>query len=230
MTYLISDIHGEYDLFLRLLDKIKFSGGDRLISCGDIIDKGDDSVRLLKYIMAMPNAKCINGNHEYDFLKLYWGLMRQNGNDFGRISDRLRACFPRYGELLDEETVKWVESLPYYIKEEEFICVHAGLPLDGQGRALPPSSATREQLVYDRNFKDPQVEVKTDKCIFYGHTPSNYILNGPAKIIAYRRRGVPADSHKIGDFYKIHLDTGVWIGGVLGCFCLENCKAYYVKK
>ena len=43
MIYVVSDIHAQYDLFRRLLDKIKFSDNDTLISCGDIIDKGKDS-------------------------------------------------------------------------------------------------------------------------------------------------------------------------------------------
>ena len=58
MTYVISDIHAEYDLFMRLLDRIKFSDSDVLISCGDIIEKGNDSVRLLKFVKNMPNARC----------------------------------------------------------------------------------------------------------------------------------------------------------------------------
>ena len=28
MTYVISDIHGEYDLFIKLLEKIKFSNSE----------------------------------------------------------------------------------------------------------------------------------------------------------------------------------------------------------
>ncbi len=54
MTYLISDIHAEYDLFMRLLDRIKFSDSDVLISCGDPIltplkgfkDSDNDSTNL----------------------------------------------------------------------------------------------------------------------------------------------------------------------------------------
>ena len=64
MTYLISDIHGEYQLFIKLLEKIKFSPNDTMYVCGDIIDKGSDSVRLAKYISALPNIHCIVGNHE----------------------------------------------------------------------------------------------------------------------------------------------------------------------
>ena len=68
MDYCVSDIHGHYDLFCRLLDKVKFCGGDKLYVLGDIIDKGADSVRLARLLFAMPNAVCIAGNHEYDFL------------------------------------------------------------------------------------------------------------------------------------------------------------------
>ena len=227
MTYVLSDIHGEYGLFMRLLDKIKFSDGDTLISCGDIIDKGQDSVRLLKFISGMPDARCINGNHEYDFLKYYWSLMRERTGDYDGVLKKLREYFPYDGRLLDWDAVDWIESRPYFIEENNFICVHAGVPLGADGRILPLERATREQLVYDRNFKDPNLQVN-GKCVFFGHTPTGYLLNGESKIIAYRRE--QTEGEKITDFYKIHLDTGTWLDGVLGCFCVESCTAHYVKK
>ena len=231
MTYVVSDIHAQYDLFRRLLEYIKFSDGDTLISCGDIIDKGKDSARLLKFIKNMSNARCINGNHEYTFLKYYWGLMRESPDNFDYVLKKLQEYFPDDGALLDWDIIDWVESLPFYIEEKDFLCVHAGIPLDENGRIIPPEKATREQLVYDRNFKDPKVEVKDSKCVLFGHTPTSYLLpDGASKIIAYRRKEAQKDSYKITDFYKIHLDTGTWIDGILGCFCIENCNAYYVKR
>ncbi len=231
MTYVVSDIHAEYGLFMRLLDEIKFSDGDALISCGDIIEKGRDSVRLLKFIKDMPNARCINGNHEYMFLKYYWSLMRESPDNFGYVLKKLQDYFPDDGRLLDWETVDWVESLPFYIEERDFLCVHAGIPLDEKGRTIPPEKATREQLVYDRNFKNPQLVVKDSKCVLFGHTPASYVWpDGSARIIAYPREKILKDSYKITDFYKIHLDTGTWSDGVLGCLCIENCRVYYVKK
>lgn len=47
MIYIASDIHGEYDLFMRLLERIRFTEQDEMIVCGDAIDKGTGSVRLL---------------------------------------------------------------------------------------------------------------------------------------------------------------------------------------
>ena len=64
MTYFISDIHGEYDLFVKLMRHVGFCSKDKLIVLGDIVDKGQDSVKLLKLIKSLPNARCIIGNHE----------------------------------------------------------------------------------------------------------------------------------------------------------------------
>ena len=64
MLYFASDIHGQYRLFLQLLEKIKFSNADEMYICGDIIEKGPESLRLAKYIFQTPNIHCICGNHE----------------------------------------------------------------------------------------------------------------------------------------------------------------------
>ena len=39
-VYVISDIHGNYDLFMELLKKIKLSGKDTLYVLGDVVDRG----------------------------------------------------------------------------------------------------------------------------------------------------------------------------------------------
>ncbi len=42
-TYVISDIHGEYELFIKLLEKIRFTSADTLYVLGDVIDRGPAS-------------------------------------------------------------------------------------------------------------------------------------------------------------------------------------------
>lgn len=227
MTYIISDIHGEYNLFLKLLQKIHFSNNDEMIICGDVIDKGQDSVKLLQLIRSMPNMRCILGNHEYEFLKYYWAMMQSSPDDFDAVLKKLQSYFPHDGELLDWDTVDWIEALPNYIERESFICVHAGIPLDENNRCVSLSKTSREELVYDRRFKDKAVVPITEKCIFFGHTPTSYISN-EGKIIRYKWD--TRNTNSIQDYYKIHLDLGVWLHGVLGCFCVENCQEYYVNK
>ena len=228
MTYIISDIHGEYELFLRLLDKIGFSKTDTLYICGDIIEKGKHSVKLANYICRMPNVRCIVGNHEYAFLKYYWGLMQSSPDDFDGVLKKLQTYFPDDGDLLDWELIDWLEALPYYIEEPAFICVHAGVPLDGQGRMLPLAQATPAQLVYDRNFKEPDTEVIGGKCVFFGHTPTNAITHGASRVLAYKRAGTRGDN--IADYYKVHLDLGTWMSGLLAAFCVETCQVIYVQR
>lgn len=229
MIYCVSDIHGYYDLFIKLLNKIKFSDSDKPIVCGDIIDKGKDSVKLAKYIFGMPNAECIAGNHEYTFLKYYWALMKESPSDFDALLKKLQEYFPYDGNLLDWETVDAFDNLPCHLEENDFICVHAGLPLDKDSRILPIEKASREQLVYDRTFKGESVVPQGGKCILFGYTPTSYIC-GKSKVLAYRRNDTKFGGCRISDYYKVHVDTGTWLNGVLGCFCIDDCRDFYVKK
>lgn len=229
MTYCISDIHGEYDLFMHLLDKIKYSNSDRLIVCGDLIDKGAASVRLAKTIFDLPNSYCIMGNHEYMFFKFYRSRMHSAILDFDAILWHLQKYFPEDGNLLDWDTVDMLVDLPYYIEENDFICVHAGVPMDECGRLLPLNEVSLEEFVHDRRFKDPMVLPKESKCVFFGHTPTTYI-NPIPKILTYPKVGCAQDSRNISDYYKIHLDTGASVNGVLSCFCVDNCQAFYITK
>ena len=99
MRYVVSELHGEYDLYLQLLDKIKFTSGDTMYACGDIIEKGKQSIRLAKYLSKMPGARCILGNHEYDFLKRYWALMQNSPSDFDGLL-LTDTCTPVYVERI----------------------------------------------------------------------------------------------------------------------------------
>ena len=65
MRYIISDIHGEYSLFIELMQKIGFSENDEFYICGDIIEKGDDSIKLLKLIIQL-----LNTNNSLDHLNI----------------------------------------------------------------------------------------------------------------------------------------------------------------
>ena len=229
MTYCISDIHGEYDLFMKLLEKINYSDDEKIIICGDLIDKGAASVKLAKTIFAMPKAYCIKGNHEYEFFKFYRTRMHSAIMDFDAILWHLQQYFPEDGYLLDWETVDRLTELPYFIEEDNFICVHAGLPLEADGRIMPPNEATYEELVYDRTFKNPAVLPTTEKCVFFGHTPTTYIQQEP-KILTYLKDGKSAGSRDISDYCKVHLDTGASLNGVLGCFRVDDCRSFYVTK
>ena len=44
-TYVISDIHGMYNKFTELLNKIKLKDTDTLYILGDVLDRGPDPIK-----------------------------------------------------------------------------------------------------------------------------------------------------------------------------------------
>jgi len=232
MRYFISDIHGEYDLFLKLLDKIGFSDGDTMYILGDMTDKGEQSVRLVDFVRQTPNMTAILGNHEFAFVKYYHGLMRsfQSGDDADAVLDKLREYFPRRdGEKLSWDTVDYIESLPYYIESDGYVCVHAGVETDERGIILPMNKQLPEVMVYSRDFKEKYYELSPfNKTVLFGHTPCSY-ENGTGRFIKTVKTGI-LNPGVLTDYSKIRLDCGVYLTNVLGTLRMEDMREFYVEK
>ena len=88
-TYVMSDLHGCFDEFQKMLKKLNFSDEDQLIIAGDYIDRGKQSLEMMEWIKNPPeNVVLIKGNHDEEFIyyidileeieknldKDYWGL------------------------------------------------------------------------------------------------------------------------------------------------------------
>ncbi|MDE7311604.1 MAG: metallophosphoesterase [Eubacterium sp.] len=86
-TYVISDIHGCYEQFLLLLEKIGFCDTDRLILAGDYIDRGAGSFEMLQWLEnCSENVVPLRGNHEEEFaaytdLMLWFDKKEKLGTD-----------------------------------------------------------------------------------------------------------------------------------------------------
>ena len=77
--YVLSDIHGHYDVFKKMLEKINFSSNDFMYILGDVIDRGPDGLQLILDIMERRNMELFLGNHE---------LMMLNTIDYVRKKDQ----------------------------------------------------------------------------------------------------------------------------------------------
>lgn len=58
-TYVISDIHGCYDAYKEMLEKIQFSENDMLYVLGDVLDRGPHPIRIIQDLMRRPNVVCL---------------------------------------------------------------------------------------------------------------------------------------------------------------------------
>ena len=56
MYYVMSDIHGEYEKYLLMLELIHFSEKDFMFILGDVVDRGQKPVSVLLDMMSRPNV------------------------------------------------------------------------------------------------------------------------------------------------------------------------------
>jgi diadenosine tetraphosphatase ApaH/serine/threonine PP2A family protein phosphatase len=198
-TILIGDIHGCFDELMALLKKINFNKEqDRLILLGDIINKGPKSVEVI-FFAKENNIECIKGNHEQGFLDALNGLRSLTGG-FKKLATELG---PRLNLVKD-----WLESLPFYIEEKDFIAVHAGLAPRVALKNQSPDILTRIRTwdgagVSLNSEEDPAwFELyKNKKLVVFGHWASMGLVNR---------------ENCIG------LDTGCVWGGELSALVLPN--------
>lgn len=65
MIYVTADLHGyPFDRFQALLRQAGFGEEDFLFILGDVIDRGEDGVEYLKWLLGQPNVQLLLGNHE----------------------------------------------------------------------------------------------------------------------------------------------------------------------
>ncbi len=92
-TYLLSDVHGQYNAYKKILDKIHFSENDFLYVLGDAIDRGPEGIRLIQDIMNRENVELLLGNHECMLLNAMEYLRQRAA---GEVEDEIYDGFTPY--------------------------------------------------------------------------------------------------------------------------------------
>ena len=105
--YACSDIHGQYSLFLQALEGIGFSEKDHMYIIGDAIDRGPDSIGLLRNLMKRENITLLLGNHEYMMIQYLKG--HPDGRPWTHPGNGGRLTLEGY-ELLEEKEKKEIRT------------------------------------------------------------------------------------------------------------------------
>ena len=221
MTYVMSDIHGDIAAFSSILSQIGMTKDDHLYIIGDVIDRGPDSIELLRRVRSMQNTTLLMGNHEYmminrlrhphDFFPMrLWYINGGEGteNQFMRLPEGER-----------EELLRYLENLP--IQEEisvngkAFILVHA-CPREKYTALRNCYENETEFAVWDRI--EPRTMLPEGKTVVFGHTPTDYFQTVKGRMRIYFGDG------------RIGIDCGCAypsMHGQLGCLRLDDMKEFY---
>jgi len=161
-TIIFGDIHGCYEEWQDLIDKIKPAMTDRLVAVGDLICKGPSSTKTLDMAVKMKNLTCLMGNHEYHFL-CAWKENRLNE----LTKDYQLKTLQEMSKKIDFY-MKFIETWPYYLELPECIVIHAGLR-----PGIPLEQQKYHDLVFLRTIEsnnDPWYEhYHGKKLVVHGH-------------------------------------------------------------
>jgi len=119
-TYIVGDVHGSHDTFLKLLAHISFAPDtDELLLVGDIVNNGAHSKQMIEWLITHERcAKTVLGNHDLHMLAVWSGARPARAKD--TFTDVLSS--PHADELCD-----WLKRQPMLIVTDELIITHAGL-------------------------------------------------------------------------------------------------------
>ena len=158
--YLIGDLQGCNAPFQSLLRKIDFSPSrDTLYLLGDLVNRGPDSLGVLRSLMALGDAaQCLLGNHDLHLLALWQGVRKPGRKD--TLTEVLQA--PDCDALMH-----WLRHRAMAMHAHGWLMVHAGV--------LPQWSVAQTMTLageLESVLRGP--DIKGFLTAMYGNTPARW--------------------------------------------------------
>ena len=232
MVYVISDIHGEYDKFLELLDKIQLKKTDTLYVLGDVLDRGPHPIKTLRKLMDMPNVICLVGNHELMALDCLEFMMKDITDlSIEELDEEMlenlvtwqyngsKSTIDEFNQLdakAKQEVIEFIKDFVVYeevsVNDKDYLLVHAGLGNYSPEKEIEDYSL--HELLWMRADYDVQYFEHT--YVVTGHTPTQTIEGNPHPGYIYQSN------------HHIAIDCGAhYPGGRLAALCMDTGEAYY---
>ena len=236
MIYVMADIHGCYEEYKKLLEKINFCDEDELYVLGDVLDRGPEPIRVLQDMMLRPNVYPILGNHEYMALsvlqKLNVEITEENCETHLSDEDILSVlnwqmdggkvtldAFQKLSREEKEDVLDYLQEFSLYeeiaVNGKLYVLVHAGLNAFQKGKELDDYDL--QDLIFHRADYTKNYFENEKIFLVTGHTPTFSIREDKIPLV-YEGNG------------HIAIDCGCCYGKKLAVYCLNNGKAEYVEK
>lgn len=122
MTYVMGNVCGRYEKYKRMLKETNFTETDELYVAGDLVDIGDDPVKLLTDMSMRANVFSVMGDREYTALKLMRMSEKERCEKYEReyrdwLFDGGEITMLQFSMLGEEERLalfEYMEELPLY--------------------------------------------------------------------------------------------------------------------
>lgn len=230
MTYVVSDLHGSYDKFQRLLGEINFTDRDFMYVLGDIVDYGDKSIELLCDLSMRSNIVSIVGDHDFRAVRLLSRLnemltdgIRPDTSVIAEMTEwmqdggeKVMADFKELDADMREGVLEYFEDMSLYeeleVNGKKYLLVHAGIADFDEN--TPLEDYMPEDFIFEPI--DTRTELIKGVTVIAGHVPT-YMMEGAENGKIYYGEG------------SVIIDCGAAFGEPLACLCLENGKEYYVN-
>ncbi|KPL88815.1 polynucleotide kinase-phosphatase [Herpetosiphon geysericola] len=193
---IIGDVHGCYPELERLLLELGYSinltpghnygftvtppAGRRAVFVGDLVDRGPDSVGVLRLVMSMVEtgaALCVPGNHDD---KLARALAGRNVKQTHGLAETMQALVET-DETFRQAVRRFIEAMVSHLifDDGKLVVAHAGMKQELQGRM---SKQVREFALYGETTGETDEfglpvrypwakEYRGEGLVVYGHTP-----------------------------------------------------------
>ncbi|MEG2420700.1 MAG: metallophosphoesterase [Oscillospiraceae bacterium] len=209
----VSDVHAMSAFLEGLLAKVQFRDDDTLILLGDMIEKGPDSLKFLRYLMEFAghheNVRFVRGNCDdlpLDFVRgdgmglpVFWNYLTHHPESILWQMGAEAGCCPGTLEELPElrqavaaqfrEELEFIAGMPVILESETMVFVHGGVPSCRGMEGLEPWRCMKND-----NFLEQDVHL--EKWCVVGHTPvtlyHRYIPSG-APIVCREKHIISID-------------------------------------
>ena len=243
-TYVISDIHGQLEPFLKLLEETSMDlEKDHLYLLGDYVDWGKDSVPTLLYVKQLDetyeNVHVLMGNHDLMFLDTIRSFKEDGTLDANWLQNNCGLdTFKQYlksSRAVRDEIESYLDSLPYRfdidVNGKKYLLAHA-CPTDYFVYDYTLSKSENDRILHDLRCEAVWTRIisKTDDVIqsyssefdqfVCGHTINeNFRIN-------YRKGFIDIDcgAKVIGNSLFMQEPEGK-----LACLRLDDMKEYYAR-
>lgn len=204
------DIHGCYDEFINLRKKTNPKKNDIEVCVGDIITKGKNSIKIIKYIQEY-NIKSVLGNHEDKLLRYLEYQDKDEKNPIILDKDENNII-----SMLDTKNIDYLKNMPLFLKFKNITILHGGVQ---NHHDLNNISKKEKFKILKMRYLDNNGNFITDtkdveNLLFWAD-----IYDGSNGFVVYGHKSfdnVRVNKHSLG------VDTGCVYGNKLSAVVFEN--------